>query len=279
MNSPAENPPALSLDGVRAGYRARLVLDGLSLTVQPGERVALLGPNGAGKSTLLRVATGLHAVEAGRVRLFGQEVGRLPAARRARLVSVVPQDLETPLAFTVEEMVLMGRTATLGRWAAPGAYDRAAAEEAMAFTDTLDLRQRLFPQLSGGERQRVVVAMALAAQPRLMLLDEPISHLDMNHRLEIVQLIARLNAEKDLAVVMVGHDLNVAAEFFPRLVLLDRGRIVADGPPAVVLRAETLRAVYHCNVHVQHDAAAGCLRVFPRPAAAISGDIRLDGSA
>ncbi len=259
--------PAIELSCVTAGYRARPVLTDLSFAVAPGERVALLGPNGAGKSTLLRVVTGLHAAQTGRVRLFGREVHSLAAPERARLVSVVPQDLDVPMAFSVEELVLMGRHATLGRWSPPGPRDRAAVEEAMAYTDTLDLRRRPFPELSGGERQRVIVALALAAEPRLLLLDEPTSHLDMNHRVEIVQLIERLNAEKGLAVVMVGHDLNLAAEYFPRLVLLDHGQIVADGTATQVLTPAMLRAVYHCDVHVQPDSLSGCLRVFPRRAA------------
>lgn len=263
----------LQCEALCAGYRDRPVLHDLSLTLRDGEMVALLGPNGAGKSTLLQVATGLLPRRSGTVRLFGEDVARLPAARRAQLAAVVPQELSTPLAFTVAEMVLMGRTAMLGRWSAPCARDMAAVEQALVYTDTLDLRQRRFAALSGGERQRVAIAMALAGEPRLLLLDEPTSHLDMSHRLEVVQLIRRINRERGAAVLMIAHDLNLAAEFFPRLVLLDQGRIVADGAPAEVLRATTLRDVYHCAVTVARDAAAGSLRVFPRIEAAADGGL------
>ncbi len=261
----------LQCEALYAGYRGQPVLEDLAMKLEAGEMVALLGPNGVGKSTLLQVATGLLPRSSGMVRLFGQDVARMPAARRARLAAVVPQELSTPMAFTVGEMVLMGRTAMLGRWRAPSARDVAAVEQAMVYTDTLDLSQRRFAALSGGERQRVAIAMALAGEPRLLLLDEPTSHLDMSHRLEVVQLIRRINAERGTAVLMIAHDLNLAAEFFPRLALLDEGRIVADGAPAEVLRETTLRDVYHCAVTVARDAVAGTLRVFPRLEAAADG--------
>jgi iron complex transport system ATP-binding protein len=256
---------ALELENVSAGYPGRPVLRDLSLVIRAGETVALLGPNGAGKSTLLQVMTGLRRPTAGRVRLFDRDVQQLPAAERARLVSLVPQQMEVPMAFTVEEMVMMGRTATLHRWQGPSDHDRQLVEQAMTYTDISHLRQRLFTEMSGGERQRVVIALALAAEPRLILLDEPTSHLDLNHRLEVLELISRLNCERGVAIVMVAHDLSMAAEFFPRLILLDaQGRIAADGTPATVLTGPTLEAVYHCRVTVHTDPACGALRVFPR---------------
>ena len=256
---------AIQLINVSAGYPTRPVLRDLSLEIRAGETVALLGPNGAGKSTLLQVITGRHPATSGTVQLFGRDVRHLPAAERARLVSVVPQQLEVPMAFTVEEMVMMGRTATLQRWQGPSAADRQIVEQAMVYTDVLKLRGRLFQEMSGGERQRVVIAMALAAEPQLILLDEPTSHLDMNHRIEVLELISRLNCEHGVAIVMVAHDLSLAAEFFPRLVMLDAtGRIAADGSPTEVLREPTIEAVYRCRVHVHPDPACGALRVFPR---------------
>ena len=256
--------PAIEMLNVSAGYHDRRVLQDLSLLVREGEMAALLGPNGAGKSTLLHVVTGLHPASAGQVHLFGRDVRHLPAVERARLVSVVPQQIEVPMAFTVEEMVLMGRTAALSPWLAPSDEDRHIVEQAMAYTDVLDLRDRLFQEMSGGERQRVVIALALAAEPRLILLDEPTSHLDMNHRLEVMELIARLNAEKGVAILMVAHDLSLAAEYFPRLIVLNGGRIAADGTPEQVLRPEIIEPVYHCRVTIHRDPACGALRVFPR---------------
>jgi len=247
--------PALELHEVTAGYRRQDVLCGLSLTVAEGEWVALLGPNGAGKSTLFRVLTGLHPAAAGTLRLFGRDLRAIRPAERARLVAVVPQELATPMAFTVEELVTLGRLSVLSRWARPVAADRRIMERAMAYTDVLELRDRPYDELSGGEQQRVAIALALAQEPRLILLDEPTAHLDINHRLDILQLIERLNVERKLTVLFISHDLNLAAEFCGRLVLLDHGRIVADGPPAAVLREDLLREVYHCDLRVRPDAA------------------------
>ncbi len=255
--------PALRLETVTAGYRGHAVLRNLSLSVAEGECVALLGPNGVGKTTCIQVATGLLPCQSGEARLFGEPVARIPAARRARLVGVVAQELSTPMAFTVGEMVMMGRTARLGRWTAPAACDRAAAAEAMDMTGTRALAARAFPSLSAGERQRVALAMALAGEPRLLLLDEATAHLDLGHRLDIVRLIHRISAARGLAVVAVVHDLNLAAECFPRLVLLAEGRVAADGPPEAVIEAGLLRRVYGCEVAVQRDPLANCLRVFP----------------
>lgn len=256
---------AAEVQHATAGYPDRLVLRDLSFAVREGETVALLGPNGAGKSTLLQVMTGRLPLIGGTVRLFGRDVGHLPAGERARLVSLVPQQLEVPMAFTVEEMVMMGRTASLNRWQAPSAKDRQVVEQSMAYTDVLPLRDRIFQEMSGGERQRVAIALALAAEPRLILLDEPTAHLDMNHRLEVLELISRLNCERGVAIVMVAHDLSLAAEFFPRLILMDeQGRIAADGPPATVLRPETIESVYRCRVNIHLDPDSTTLRVFPR---------------
>ena len=253
----------LQFEAVTAGYRNHPVLKGLSMDIGAGECVALLGPNGVGKTTWIQVATGLLPCQSGAVRLFGEPVARLPAADRARLVGVVAQELSTPMDFSVREMAMMGRTARLGRWRVPGAQDHQAVEEALAATDTLALAARAFPSLSAGERQRVAVAMALAGEPRLLLLDEATSHLDMGHRLELVRLIRRIGAARELTVVMIVHDLNLAAECFPRLVLLADGRVAADGPPDAVLDAGLLRRVYGCEVTVQRDPRAACLRIFP----------------
>jgi len=256
---------ALEFQNVTTGYRGQPVIRELSLAVPEGGMVGVLGPNGAGKTTLLRCATGLCPVLAGTVRLFGDALGGLSAAERARRVAVVPQELETPMAFSVAEMVEIGRTSQVSRWRAPGRQDRHIIERAMAYTDVVELRHRPFPELSGGEKQRVMVAMALAQEPRMIFLDEATSHLDLNHRLEIMQIVERLNREQGLTVVMISHDLNLAAEFCQQLVLLDGGRIAAQGTPVEVLTEENLRRVYHCRVRVQRQVEDGVVSVHPAP--------------
>ena len=226
---------------------------------------ALIGPNGSGKTSMLRAATGLLPRVSGHVRLFGKDVRELPAEKRASLIGVVPQETFTPMAYTVEEIVMMGRTHTLSRWNGPGDEDYKRVEQAMIYTDVADMRSQPFPELSGGERQRAIIAMVLAQQPRVILMDEATSQLDINHRLEVMQLIERLNREHGVTVLMVSHDLNMAAEFCDRLLLIDEGRLVADGPPAEVLTEPALREVYHCDVKVQQNPETGSVMVLPTP--------------
>jgi len=250
-------PLAFELDGVTAGYRGEPVLRNVTLQWAEGERGALIGPNGAGKSTLLRVITGRLPVTAGEVRLFGRRIGDIPSAERACLVAVVPQGFAVPMPFTVEEVVLMGRTSTLSRWARPAAEERQAVEEALVQTDIQALRRRRFNELSGGERQRAAIAMALARNPRLLLLDEPTAYLDIHHSLEILDLVERLNSKRGLTVLITNHDLGLAAEFSHRLILLQGGRVAADGSPEAVLREDLLRIVYQCDLRVRHDTDIG----------------------
>lgn len=265
---------ALEFRGVTGAYRRYPpVFRDLSFTIREGSVTGVIGPNGSGKTSLLRAATGLLDEVTGQVRVFGNDVLSLPARRRASLVGVVPQDTHTPMAYTVEEIVSMGRTHAMSRWRSPTTADHLIVEKAMAYTDVIDMRDRPFPELSGGERQRTVIAMVLAQQPRLILMDEATSRLDINHRLEIMQLIERLNRDKGVTVLMISHDLNLAAEFSERLLLLDRGQLVADGSPAEVLTEANLRQVYRCNATVQANPLTGSVMITPSPrlAAARSG--------
>jgi iron complex transport system ATP-binding protein len=257
--------PAIQIENVSAGYRDTHVLKGISLDIAEGEMVGILGPNGAGKSTLFKVLSGLLAPGAGTVRLFGQDVRRLSPSDRARAVAVVPQDLDIPVPYSVEEVVLMGRTASIGRFSRPTPHDHQVVERALVYTDVADIRHRPLNELSGGERQRAIVAMALAQEPRIVLMDEATSHLDINHRLEIMQLVERLNAESGMTVLMISHDLQLAAEFSRRLILLDHGAIVADGRPADVLTEEEVRRVYHCEVRIHQDSQTGGLSILAPP--------------
>ncbi len=265
---------AIQLRGVHAGYGARPVLNGIDWDLDEGGMAALLGPNGAGKSTLFRVITGLLPHRSGETLLFGRPVNGLPAAERARLVGVVPQELEIPMPFPVEDFVMMGRTARLNRWTGPSRQDRDAVERAMALTDVVELRNRPITELSGGERQRAVVAMALAQEPRLILLDEATSHLDINHRLDIMRIVQRLNREQGVSVLLTSHDLNLAASFCPQTLLMDHGKLEASGTPEAVLTEERLQHVYHCAIRVRRDSEDGAMAFFP-----VLRDRKNDGQA
>ncbi len=255
--------PALTFNAVTAGYRKTPILQDVSFTIPEGEIASIIGPNGAGKTTLLRVITGLVKPIRGTISLFGHPLENLRAAERARLVGVVPQSMETPMAFTVEEVVMTGMVRTANRFHPPTAEDRARVERAMAYTDVSDLRFRVYAELSAGEKQRVVIAMVVAQDPRLVLMDEATSHLDINHRLEIMTLVERINRDHGATVLMISHDLNLSAEYCRRLILLDHGRIVADGAPQTVLTEQQLKAVYHCDVNVQTAVGTGSITVTP----------------
>ena len=253
----------ITLAHVTAAYRAETVLHDLSLRVARGELVALVGPNGAGKSSLLRVITGLLPAR-GTVRVAGTDIAKLCPRARARLLAVVPQEIARDIPYTAHDFVLLGRTASLPRFGGPSAQDFEAVREAMALTETWGLRQRPLPEMSGGERQRLALAMALAGQPEIILLDEPTSHLDLRHRAEMMRLLTRLNRERQVTILMVVHDLTLASQFFPRLVLLGEGRKLADGTPSDVLRPEILEAAYACPVSVIPLPEVGATCVLPR---------------
>jgi iron complex transport system ATP-binding protein len=239
-----DSAAALRLAGVTVAYHDRPVLDSVDLTIRPGERVALLGPNGAGKSTLLRVATGVLAADAGEVELDGRSVRDLDRLTTARLVAVVPQQATLPFATRVEEVVALGRLPHEDPFRGPRPADRAAVAAAIERVGLGHLLGRDARELSLGERQLVLIGLAVAQSAPLLLLDEPTVHLDLRHRVEAMELLVDLNERDGTTVLAILHDVTLAAHFFPRLVLLDRGRIVADGMPDDVLSPDRIRGVF-----------------------------------
>jgi iron complex transport system ATP-binding protein len=227
------------------------------LDIPGGEFVGIIGPNGSGKTTLLRSVSRVLKPRAGVVFIGGRDVFETPARDMAREVGVVPQDTIPAFDFTALEIVLMGRSPHLGRFQVEGSGDIAIAEEAMRWTGTFDLAKRQFAALSGGERQRVVIARALAQEPRVILLDEPTSHLDINYQFEILNLIRRLNRERGITVVAVLHDLNLSAQYCDRLVMIGGGKIQALGAPEAVLTSENVKRVYGADVWVRKHPTSG----------------------
>jgi iron complex transport system ATP-binding protein len=244
----------LAVEHLCAGYGDKLALDDVTFSVAPGEFLGVLGPNGCGKTTLLRAIRGTLRPRSGRVRLDDRDVSRIDKRSLARTMAYLPQDMVIELDFTVRELALMGRSPHVSRFARETDEDRRVAEHAMQLADVAHLADRLVTELSGGERQRALIAMCLAQQPRILLLDEPTNHLDLSHQLSILDLVARLNRGSDLAVVAVFHDLNLAAEYCGRLVLLAAGRVAAMGEPAEVLTEEAIARVYGVRVAVQRNA-------------------------
>ncbi len=225
------------------------VVDRVDVTVADGEWLALIGPNGAGKTTLLRAIARLVPFS-GEIALAGRPVTELSRGELARLVAVVPQEPTTPPWMTVAEYVLLGRTPHLGPLAKEGARDRDAAARSLARLDLLPLADRRLGTLSGGEKQRVVVARALAQEARIVLLDEPTASLDIGHQQQALELLDGLREESGLTLVAAMHDLTLAALYADRMVLLDGGRVAADGAPGDVLTEEAIARHYGASIDV-----------------------------
>lgn len=250
----------LALDAVRAGYGKQRVVgvtEPLSLAFREGEFTAVLGPNGSGKSTSLRIAAGLHRPEEGRALLGDRPVRALARKELARSLAFVQQSPAAPPGATVRELVALGRHAHLGwhgRWS-PG--DRSAVDSAMARCGVAGFADRGLSTLSGGEQQRAWIALAVAQQPRVLLLDEPIAALDVRHQLDVLGLIAELCVQDGTTAVVVLHDLNIAARFADRLVAMRAGSVVADGTPADVMTPETVARVFDVRAEVRTDGPSG----------------------
>lgn len=253
---------AIALAGVTFAYGADPVVRDVSCSIGRGEFVGIIGPNGSGKSTLLKLMSGYLRPARGRVAVDGVPVERQSREALGRLIGVVPQETSPALPFSVMEMVLLGRTPHGGGFAFENARDLEAAHRAMARTDTLALAARPVTALSGGERQRVILARALAQEPRILLLDEPAAFLDIRHEVEMYDLLRDLQRE-GLTVVSVLHDLNIAALYCDRLVLLANGRLAADGAPAEVITYRMLTEVYGTEVYVAMNDVTGALNVLP----------------
>jgi iron complex transport system ATP-binding protein len=234
----------IELRGVTVDYRDRAALSGIDLGVAAGERVALVGPNGAGKSTLLRVVTGLVTPSQGTIRISGEPLAALARTALARLIAVVPQQVVVPFAVRVEELVALGRLPHETSFRGPRPIDRAATAAAIERVGIGHLLGRDVRELSLGERQLVLVALAVAQTAPVLILDEPTVHLDLRHQVGTMELLVDLNERDGTTVVAVLHDLGLAATFFPRVVLLDDGRVVADGTPGDVLTDERIRVVF-----------------------------------
>jgi iron complex transport system ATP-binding protein len=256
--------PLLSLRDVEFAYpsaqRRRggpFALKALGFTIARGEILGVIGPNSAGKTTLVRLLTKVLEPAAGEIVLDGSPLSRISRWELARQVAVVPQDVPPGLPFSVEQVVLMGRYPH-----APGRFfetaeDLAVGRAAMALAGISELAEASVASLSGGERQRVLLARALAQEPRLLVLDEPTAHLDLHYQVECVGLLRRINQERGVTIVLVSHDLTLAAEVADRLLLLSQGRLVRLGTPTEVLDEDVLARVYGCRVVVSPSATSG----------------------
>lgn len=247
----------LQLEAVTAGYGDRTAIHTLDLIVRSGEVVGLVGPNGSGKTTVVRVASRTLPPRAGHVRVDGRNPYAMPAREAARLVAVVPQEFAPTFSFTVLEVILMGRSPYLSPWGGGGARDYQRAREAAESVRVQHLADRPVEELSGGEKQRVVLAQALAQDAPVLLLDEPTTHLDVRHVVGILDIVRGLAVPGEKAVLAIFHDLNLASAYCDRLVALDLGTVVAEGPPEEVVTRKFIRDVYDVEGEVVPHFATG----------------------
>lgn len=253
----------IALQGLHFNFGRQAVLRGIDLEVRQGEILSILGPNGCGKSTLLRLLRGVLTPVKGRVLWQGRDAYRLSRKAMAQLTAVVPQSTQVLFPYPVRELVAMGRFARQSGFMGSAAVDRKAVNNALALTDTLHLEKRLITDLSGGELQRVVLARALAQETPVLLLDEATSHLDLDHRLEIAELLTRLNREQGITVVQVSHDLDQAAEISHRILLLTgNGTAAALGSPTEVYTPANLRRVFRVEVKIATNPYSGAPQTY-----------------
>lgn len=253
----------LEVQQLSFGYGGQPLLYDISLSIGPGEMIGLLGPNGSGKTTLLRLLSGVLRPQQGQVLLERRDIRHWTRSAVARHIAVVPQELHIPYAFTVEHLVSLGRAPFVRAFfGSRSQNDGLIVHDAMEAASVASLAGRVFNELSGGERQRVMIAMAMAQQPQLLLLDEPTSHLDIKYQIETLELVQRLNRERRMTIVAAMHDLNLAARYFPRLVLFQRG-IIADAGPTEVLEPGLLSRVYGIDVQVGILRGAEHISVLP----------------
>lgn len=270
MTGPGLTAPVLSAHGLRHSYGASPVLDGVDLAVHDGEVLGLVGPNGSGKTTALRILHRSLVPEAGQVLLDGLDLADLSGRERARSIAVMAQELSGEVPLAVADVVLLGRIPHSGAFGGTGGEDLEIATEALESAGALHLARREFGLLSGGEKQRVLIARALAQQPRVLLMDEPTNHLDIGSQHHVLEVVRA----RRLATVVVLHDLNLAARYCDRIVVLDGGRVVADGSPDQVLVPDVLEPVYQRPV-TRVDIGGEITLVFPRTAQNVSSPVHM----
>lgn len=246
----------LEIKNLSCGYEDKTIIKNISFAVNKGSFLGILGPNGAGKTTLFRSLTKIIKPMKGKIVFQGKDISDLSAKDLAKEIAVLPQILDVPFAFSIEEFVLLGRHPHLKRLEAPKKKDYEIAQKVMVELDIADLKHRKIRDLSGGERQRVLIAQALAQEPKLLLLDEPVNHLDIKHQIEILDLLKDLN-KTGLTVVIILHDLNLASEYCDDLLLMNEGKIHTYGKAQDVLKYEILEEVYKTVLIVEKNPLSG----------------------
>ncbi|MFH1094539.1 MAG: ABC transporter ATP-binding protein [Candidatus Omnitrophota bacterium] len=253
----------LRLENISCGYKEKIILNDLSFEFKSKKIVGIIGPNGSGKTTLLRAITKVVPLLEGNISFEGKDISVMSYREIARYIAVANSDIEAQFDISVEDFVALGRIPHQQPLQLfENSHDLAAIEEALQMTEMISLRTRPLRSLSAGERQMAIIAKALAQEPRLLLLDEPVVHLDISHQGYILDLISRLHREKDLSVIIVLHELNLASEYCDELILLDKGRVVKSGDPHEVIKKQIIEAIYKTEVVMAKNPVSGKPCVF-----------------
>jgi cobalamin transport system ATP-binding protein len=266
--------PSIHANSLNVSYGSLPVIQDVSFSVSKGEFFIVIGPNGSGKTTLLKVMAAITPFQGGKLEILGNPMEKYSRKSLAKIMALVPQSVPEDLPFTVRELVLMARSPHMGLLGLEGDHDIQRAEEAMAFTGVETLANRKMDQLSGGERQRAFIARAICQDPEIILLDEPTAALDLAHQVRVMDLMEKLRTEKGLTIVMVSHDINLAAMYATCLMLLKKGGIIKMGLPSEVLTFKTLEEAYECPLLVDESPLGNFQRVTLVPRKFINAELQ-----
>ena len=253
----------LSIENLKTGYFKNTIIEDLSFSVKKGESVGIIGPNGAGKTTLLKSLSHIIRPTSGKVLLDGVDIHAMDNTSFARRCSLVGQDIKSVFSFTVFEIVMMGRTPYIGMLGSESKEDIAICDEILTHTKLKDLKDKPIDELSAGERQRTLIARALAQEPDLLLLDEPTAHLDIGYQVDILDLIRGLKEKKNLTLVCVLHDLNLASQYCDKLLLIDKGNLIGFDTPSNILKYDILEKTFNATCVVDDKIIPGKPIVIP----------------
>jgi len=249
--------PIVSLNKVNFSYGQQSVLQDIDLSVFQGDFIGIIGPNGSGKTTLLKLISGILRPQSGNIQLFNQDISMISRKKLAKIISVVPQDSFVTYNYKVKEIVFMGRIPYINQWQGETISDYRISRNAMKKTDSFCHAEKGIHQISGGEMQRVYIARALAQSPKILMLDEFASHLDLNYKYEMIRILKDTLREEVNCIISVFHDLNLASFCANRLILLDKGKIEISGTPQQVINNENIKKVYRSKAHIiQHPELA-----------------------
>ncbi|WP_416197537.1 MAG: Iron complex transport system ATP-binding protein [Sporanaerobacter sp.] len=254
---------AIKVQSLKFGYKDDLVLKDISFSLEEGQFMSIIGPNGSGKSTLLKNICNLEKPNSGEIEIHGKNISQYKSKELAKKIALVPQDTFISYDFSVFDVVLMGRFPYLGRFDKETDEDFEITKEALKITNTFHLRDRNINEISGGERQRVIIARALAQEPDIIFLDEPTSHLDINHQMDLLNILRNLNKEKNTTIVLVIHDINLACRYSDIIMLLDKGEILSIGSPKEVVTRENIEKAYGLNTIIEENPYTNSLYIVP----------------